>query len=1305
MAAFLGCIPDFQLANPLYIGATVTFFTVNPNGTATETLAALYADPQGLTAAVNPQTLDSEGKFSAPVYIKVPVIAQVTGPEVPSHTTGVISDRGTWKGMWSAATPAYYANDCVSDPGGQNIVYFCVSDHTPGTFATDLANGLWELAISGGTQFVIAPFPTIAGFEGTTIAANVVAAQIQGYYAAGDGGAMLLTRVSSEPSHPACFRSTDRYLPNGSVDPTNGGWWVISVTNLNVRQLGAKGDGSTPDTTAFINTLAAAIALRLLVINIPAGSFKITSTISWSAQGIEWNGAGRYATRILYAPTGAGACFSFSNGSDQDFFGGAIRDMEFYSSDVTNTKTAISLQDMNGFFEIERILIYGSYAGPAETYYWSAGSGGSSIGILTAGRDFITLRDIQVYADLPIVVAPDPNISTISIDESRWTDLALIAANGPGITIESGVTWTRWSIDKVWIGAGTHGIYYNDTSGKTSANQLLSIKNFSTEQGIGSGYYSLYFASTGSENQLIIVDGAVLDPIRNGIFLRDAYGCSIRNVVFVGTGISYNIDSSVGTFSVDNCFSGGAPTVTGQSADFYGTPLNGSLIPCFALYNANGTGNRGIGTASPVAPLHVGNSAVLGGGENATYSGAVALDCGQVNNSQNGVEWRASNAGSGYGWRAATVTDGGAHIDWHLQSRQNSASWTDTLVVSGSTGSLTIFGNAIGTTPTDGLVLENTTAAASGAPQQSPSLRFTAQGWRTNSGGASVETDWAAFVLPNQGSANPENYLVFQSQVGGGGYSIQVQFAANSVLIGNQGTSGGILYLLAAAGGSTALYGSNPSGPCQATLPANTGIIAELNLAQSWTAAQTFDATVNVSGASFGLRGNISSAAWTTAGIRYANVAATLTDTTSSGTVALAYTDLFGGNTIAASSAVTYTNYYNTYIKAPVAGTNVTLTNKYALGADSANFTSLAIGGTAETFPASGNIVGTTDTQALTGKTYNGLTITTSTGTLTIGNGKTYVVSNSLTFTGVDGTSFAFPGTSDTVAVLAAANAFIGNNSFSGTSLFTGTTTPTMAAGDLFIGGVMVPPTFGASGEGAVYLSSANGLILQGQGSNYDFQLLNKNGSVIFQVATGTTNVSVQGNLTAESISPTSSTKPSNGLYIPASNQPGISASATLVQTWTSTNVNITIAGSASAPAFSIGNATTGFYSVSTTGLGVSVNGTLELDWGITTSSIWTFASSVALADAKNIAVGTTTGTQIATATSQKLGFFGTTPVVQQAGATPAATTAVTTAATSTTPFGYATSTQANNITSELASTVTAVNALITQLAALGLIA
>lgn len=113
--------------------------------------------------------------------------------------------------------------------------------------------------------------------------------------------------------------------------------------------------------------------------------------------------------------------------------------------------------------------------------------------------------------------------------------------------------------------------------------------------------------------------------------------------------------------------------------------------------------------------------------------------------------------------------------------------------------------------------------------------------------------------------------------------------------------------------------------------------------AVSVTGTSLFTGSLTVSAASLITSGNISAAAWTTSGIRNKMSAASFTDTSSSGTVANAYTDLFGASTVLASSATTYTNYYGAYFQAPVASTNVTMTNKSALGADT-----ISIGGAAQ---------------------------------------------------------------------------------------------------------------------------------------------------------------------------------------------------------------------------------------------------------------------------------------------------------------------------------------------------------------------
>lgn len=149
-----------------------------------------------------------------------------------------------------------------------------------------------------------------------------------------------------------------------------------------------------------------------------------------------------------------------------------------------------------------------------------------------------------------------------------------------------------------------------------------------------------------------------------------------------------------------------------------------------------------------------------------------------------------------------------------------------------------------------------------------------------------------------------------------------------------------------------------------------------------FTFSQAVTASVSLTTAQLILSGNISQAAWTTSGLRIKNVASTFTDTTSSGTVAVAYTDALGGNTIAASSATTYTDYYATFISGPTAGTNVTMTNKWVLG---------LLSGTATT--KIGNLIGTTDrpaiyfaTAAPSGTNY-ALSTTTASGVLTMLNG------------------------------------------------------------------------------------------------------------------------------------------------------------------------------------------------------------------------------------------------------------------------------------------------------------------------------
>lgn len=93
-----------------------------------------------------------------------------------------------------------------------------------------------------------------------------------------------------------------------------------------------------------------------------------------------------------------------------------------------------------------------------------------------------------------------------------------------------------------------------------------------------------------------------------------------------------------------------------------------------------------------------------------------------------------------------------------------------------------------------------------------------------------------------------------------------------------------------------------------------------------------------------------------------------------------------------------------------------------------------------------------------------------SAATLTIANNKTLTASNTLTFTGTDGTSFAFPGASDTVLGLAAAQSPT-NKTITGSTNVLGGVTMTLgsdATGDIYYrnsGGQLARLGIGSSGQ------------------------------------------------------------------------------------------------------------------------------------------------------------------------------------------------------------------------------------------------
>jgi len=119
----------------------------------------------------------------------------------------------------------------------------------------------------------------------STVPAAMGALLLLGRASAGDGGGCRVKRVLAEPAWGG-VRSTDRYLPNGSTDNANGGWWRIDEPIVRPEMF-ASLSGTTAD-----RTLALRSSLRFVMTyggeaRWPAGAYTVNGTLGATLQATD----------------------------------------------------------------------------------------------------------------------------------------------------------------------------------------------------------------------------------------------------------------------------------------------------------------------------------------------------------------------------------------------------------------------------------------------------------------------------------------------------------------------------------------------------------------------------------------------------------------------------------------------------------------------------------------------------------------------------------------------------------------------------------------------------------------------------------------------------------------------------------------------------------------------------------------------------------------------------------------------------------------------------------------------------------
>lgn len=299
--------------------------------------------------------------------------------------------------------------------------------------------------------------------------------------------------------------------------------------------------GTTADMLTALQDVASDFAAGGFC-QIEAGTWTLSGTFSFTGQRLHLRGKGRQVSIVSFTPGAADVALEVNEPSAGGSNQGSINGLGFTSGNSVD-KTAIRLVNVANW-DIGHIGI--------STNAWQ----GDSIGIKTEGRQLLYIHDCEIACARPIVIGNNATFPTISADHSVLERLELIgtSATRPVLEFENGTTFANLTIRNFACVKGQHGIYWNDTT-STGASFKLHIEDFRSEQGLDSAAYSIYLASTAQTLQDVIIENALLDNARNGIFLRNCQRVTLRNVTFnTTTGTALDMTFVAGSrLILENC--------------------------------------------------------------------------------------------------------------------------------------------------------------------------------------------------------------------------------------------------------------------------------------------------------------------------------------------------------------------------------------------------------------------------------------------------------------------------------------------------------------------------------------------------------------------------------------------------------------------------------------------------------------------------------------------------------------------------------------------------------------------------------
>jgi parallel beta-helix repeat protein len=369
---------------------------------------------------------------------------------------------------------------------------------------------------------------------------------------------------------------------------------VFSV--YNVKDYAATGDGSTDDTTAIRNTIAAATADQGATIFFPAGTYRVTGTITINDNALTFRGPDA-GSAIIYPTSTNVAVFQLTAGNTDITF----RDLSFTAG--ATQVAGSSFIDTNGADNvlINRVTMIGWYYG----IYIRGTSDKVTVSnaVLSTG---VATNGVGIYLDNG--TSKDTNIGP-------WVMITNSAGAKPaaGILVKASGQFT---LNSCSVNNCSNGLYLYPSSGASVKNGTFTDCVFDLCGTTGVQIYTPNQASPGTVYNMSFSNCQMTNTntagIGNGIYLNGASNGALNGVAFVLCRVSGN-----GTEGIVHGF--------GTNVRFKDCTVAGNSVASSAAYD-------GISVLANISDFEiVGNRIGSAGGFSTAHRRAITIAAGTSN--------------------------------------------------------------------------------------------------------------------------------------------------------------------------------------------------------------------------------------------------------------------------------------------------------------------------------------------------------------------------------------------------------------------------------------------------------------------------------------------------------------------------------------------------------------------------------------------------------------------------------------------------------------------------------------------------